>query len=224
MRRVALAAAGLVMFAGPAFAQYYGPRPAVPIGPMPADEVVGIVRAMGLDPVGVPMRAGHVFVQRASDYYGKPLRVIVDAHRAQVVSVEPFGAPGSIYGGPYAATGAPHWRRPHRAAVPMDDEFDSRRSVRRWVRTGRRRTRSRTCSSRRCSSRRCSSRRCSSRSPRRSPPRSRRCARRSRASAPPRRRRRPPDRSSRCRPRRRLKRLPRSPRLQQRRLRNPRPR
>src|SRR3954453_9087460 len=65
MRRVALAAAGLVTLAGPAFAQYYGPRPSVPIGPMPADSVFQMVRQMGLEPVGAPVRSGPVYFQRA---------------------------------------------------------------------------------------------------------------------------------------------------------------
>jgi hypothetical protein len=63
-------------------------------------------------------------VQRAADYYGKPLRVVVDAARAQVVSVEPAGGPPMFHGGPYASTGAPYWRRPYYGAMaPDDDDF-----------------------------------------------------------------------------------------------------
>src|SRR5256885_13697745 len=111
MRRVALAAAGLVMLAGPAFAQYYGPRPSVPIGPMPTESVSQMVRQMGLEPVGAPVRSGPVYFQRAADYYGKPLRVVIDAQRAQVVMVEPVGSPPMMHGGPYASTGGAHRRR-----------------------------------------------------------------------------------------------------------------
>src|SRR4051794_12499050 len=122
MRRVALAAAGLVMLAGPAFAQYYGPRPSVPIGPMPAESVSQMVRQMGLEPVGAPVRSGPVYFQRAADYYGKPLRVVIDAHRAQVLSVEPVGGPPMVHGGPYASTGGPYWRRPYGYPYGMPDD------------------------------------------------------------------------------------------------------
>lgn len=126
MRLVALAVAGLVTIAaGPAFAQYqYAPRPVVPVGPMPPDGVFEMVRAMGLEPVGRPMRNGPFYVQRAADYYGKPLRVVVDASRGQVVSVEPVGGPPALYGGPYASTGGPYWRRPYPAygAMPPDEQ------------------------------------------------------------------------------------------------------
>src|SRR4051794_5779663 len=122
MRRVALAAAGLVTLAGPAFAQYYGPRPSAPIGPMPADSVFQMVRQMGLQPVGAPVRSGPVYFQRAADYYGKPLRVVIDAQRAQVLSVEPAGAPPMFHGGPYASAGAPYWRRPAPYPYGMPDE------------------------------------------------------------------------------------------------------
>ncbi len=121
MRRVAFAAAGLVMLAGPAFAQYYGLRPSVPIGPMPADSVFEMVRGMGLEPMGPPTRYGPYWMQRAADYYGKPLRVTVDAHRAQVVSVEHIAGAPMIHSGSYASTGAPYGRRPHYGAMPDDD-------------------------------------------------------------------------------------------------------
>ena len=110
------------MLAGPAFAQYYGPRPSVPIGPMPADSVFEMVRGMGLEPLGPPMRYGPYWMQRAADYYGKPLRVTVDAHRAQVVSVEHIAGAPMIHSGPYASTGAPYGRRPHYGAIPDPDD------------------------------------------------------------------------------------------------------
>ena len=96
----------------------------VPIGPMPPEGVFEMVRQMGLEPVGPPLRNGPVWVQRAADYYGKPLRVVVDAARAQVVSVEPIGGPPMLHGGPYASTGAPYWRRPYPYGGMMpDDDF-----------------------------------------------------------------------------------------------------
>jgi hypothetical protein len=89
----------------------YGPfgpvmRPAMPIAGMPGNEVIGMVREMGLDPIGPPTRSGNFYIQRAADYYGRPMQVIVDARRAQVVSVEALNAPGSIQGAPYAAANA----------------------------------------------------------------------------------------------------------------------
>jgi hypothetical protein len=124
MKLVALLAAGFVTASAPALAQYYGPRPMVPIGPMPPEGVFEMVRQMGLEPIGPPVRNGPVWVQRAADYYGRPLRVVVDAARAQVVSVEPVGGPPMLHGGPYASTGAPYWRRsyPYGGMMP-DDEF-----------------------------------------------------------------------------------------------------
>ena len=89
MKLVALAAAGFFAASAPASAQYI-PRPMAPIGPLPPESVSEIVRQMGLEPVGAPVRSGPVYFQRAADYYGKPLRVVIDAHRAQVVMVEPW--------------------------------------------------------------------------------------------------------------------------------------
>lgn len=124
MRLVALAVAGLVTMTAPALAQY-APRPMMPIGPMPPEGVFEMVRQMGLQPIGPPLRNGPVYIQRAADYYGKPLRVVVDASRAQVLSVEPIGGPPMFHGGPYASTGAPYWRGPYRpygAMAPDDDD------------------------------------------------------------------------------------------------------
>src|SRR5690242_18359647 len=102
MKFAALVAAGLITLTAPALAQYYVPRPMAPIGPLPPASVSEMVRQMGLTPVGAPVRSGPVYFQRAADYYGKPLRVVIDAQRAQVVSVEPVGGPPMLHGGPYA--------------------------------------------------------------------------------------------------------------------------
>src|SRR3954469_9872789 len=120
MRLVALAAAGLFALSAQASAQYI-PRPMAPIGPLPPASVFEMVRQMGLQPVGAPVRSGPVYFQRAADYYGKPLRVAIDAHRAQVLSVEPVGGP-MIHGRPYASASAPYWRRPARYPYGMPDE------------------------------------------------------------------------------------------------------
>src|SRR5262249_25296510 len=60
--------------------------------------------------------------QRAADYYGRPLRVVIDAHRAQVVMVEPVGGPPMLHGGPYASTGAPYWRRSYAYPYGVPDD------------------------------------------------------------------------------------------------------
>jgi len=72
MKFVALVAAAFVVVSVPASAQYYGPRPMAPIGPLPPQSVSEMVRQMGLEPVGAPVRNGPVYFQRAADYYGKP--------------------------------------------------------------------------------------------------------------------------------------------------------
>src|SRR4051812_41591078 len=112
MKVFALVVAGLLTGTAPALAQY-APRPSVPVGPMPPDGVFRMVRQMGLEPMGPPVRNGAVYVQRAADYYGRPLRVVIDASRAQVVSVDAIGGPPAMHRGPYASTGAPYWRRPY---------------------------------------------------------------------------------------------------------------
>ena len=128
MKRILLAAGLAALSCAPALAQYYGPpvRPAMPLT-MDGRDVPGLVRHMGLDPVGPPQRLGNVYVQRAADYYGKPMRIVVDAQRGQVISVEALAAPGSIHGGPYGyggsyAHGAPYARQ-HYGAMPDDDDF-----------------------------------------------------------------------------------------------------
>ena len=60
MKLVALAAAGFVAASAPASAQYI-PRPMAPIGPLPPESVSEIVRHMGLEPVGAPVRSGPVY-------------------------------------------------------------------------------------------------------------------------------------------------------------------
>jgi hypothetical protein len=121
MKRAVLVAAGFIAVSAPASAQYI-PRPMAPIGPLPPASVSEMVRQMGLQPVGAPVRSGPVYFQRAADYYGKPLRVVIDAHRAQVVSVEPVGGPPMLHRGPYASAGAPYWRRPYAYPYGVPDD------------------------------------------------------------------------------------------------------
>jgi hypothetical protein len=119
MRLVALLAAGFIAASAPASAQYV-PRPMAPIGPSSAQDAAEIVEAMGLRPIGVPVRNGSFYVQSARDDLGRVLRVVVDARRSQVVAVE-SGVPRALYG-PYAGY-APHPRAGAPAPYPME-EFD----------------------------------------------------------------------------------------------------
>ena len=121
--------AALLLAVSPAGAQYI-PRPVMPIGPLPVQDVTEIVEAMGLDPLGPPMRSGPFFVQRATDDFGRVLRVTVDARRSQVIAVEaaPRQPQGmhAPYGGPYRTYArAPYGRYPvYGAIAPDDDDAD----------------------------------------------------------------------------------------------------
>lgn len=108
--RLVVAVAGLMFVAAPASAQYYyGPRPAVPVGPSSAYDAAEIVQAMGLEPMGPASRSGPFFIQNARDDFGRVLRVTVDARRSQVVAVEAGVPPRGVYG-PQA--GYPPYRYP----------------------------------------------------------------------------------------------------------------
>ena len=123
MRRVAFAIASLVAIgATPALAQYAPPRPPVPVGPMAVADVADIVQVMGLDPVGPPVRNGPFYVQRATDDFGRVLRVTVDARRSQVIAIEAAAMARQPLG-VHAGQGA--YRRPYPGyAIAPDDDFD----------------------------------------------------------------------------------------------------
>ena len=121
--RLVVAVAGLLFAAAPASAQYYGPRPAVPIGPPSAYDVAEIVQAMGLDPIGPPARSGAFYVQRARDDFGRVLNVTVDARRSQVIAVEAVGLANAPYRR-YAGYGPYRRAHPGYGALPPDDEVD----------------------------------------------------------------------------------------------------
>ena len=121
--RLVVAVAGLLFAAAPASAQYYGPRPAVPIGPPSAYDVAEIVQAMGLDPIGPPGRSAAFFVQRARDDFGRVLNVTVDARRSQVVAVEAIGAANAPYGR-FAGYGPYRRAYPGYPPFPSDDEIE----------------------------------------------------------------------------------------------------
>jgi hypothetical protein len=121
--RLVVAVAGLLFAAGSASAQYYIPRPAVPIGPPSAYDAAEIVQAMGLHPIGPPGRSGQFFVQRARDDFGRVLNVTVDARRSQVIAIEAIGPAHAPYGR-YAGYGPYRRAYPGYAPLPPDDDAD----------------------------------------------------------------------------------------------------
>lgn len=116
-----------VLAVTPAHAQAGIPQPS-----LPPYEVLTIIRSVGFDPAGQPVLRGGVYVIRAIDFDGIPVRVAVNARSGQIVSVietppvTRFGAPAyenvrrpSLdvpYAGPYRAK--PRRRVATRTPVP----------------------------------------------------------------------------------------------------------
>ena len=92
--------------------------------PMPgfvsAFEIIHTVRSAGFHPLSPPMREGTIYVLRATDYRGIPMRVVLDARTGMIRNATPivasaaYGMPPQAYGprpydaGPYGAPyGAP---------------------------------------------------------------------------------------------------------------------
>jgi hypothetical protein len=61
---------------------------------VPPYEVAAIVRSMGLNPIGPPLRRGRDYVQYAVDRRGEQVRVIIDARFGDVVAVRRLYARG----------------------------------------------------------------------------------------------------------------------------------
>jgi hypothetical protein len=74
---------------------------------VPPHEVRAIVRSMGFDPVGGPLRDGRVYEQRAISPRGERVRVIIDARFGEVLAVRRVGE-----GYPYRGRDYSRWRRP----------------------------------------------------------------------------------------------------------------
>lgn len=137
MRLIASAVAGLVVACagaasaqplwGPDYGRFYGPeraplwqRDRTRSGPIALQQVAYIVESMGLDPVGPPLRTGHLIVQRAADDFGRMMRVTIDTNNGRIVSVAPT-APPPVNGGPYAAY-RPYGPGPYGRPAPIDDD------------------------------------------------------------------------------------------------------
>ena len=144
--RIAVAFAGLIAFAGSAQAgdilvSQVFPRADVIYAPPRHYDIATVVRSIGLEPAGPPVRVGMTIVQRATDLAGTPLRVIVDARSGTVLAIHPVmiepadrmppsdGRP-YVYGAPRPYPGPPAYRGPYGtpygpyAAAPRPYEYD----------------------------------------------------------------------------------------------------
>ena len=82
---------------------------------LPAYEILTTLRAMGLDPVGEPVRRGPYYVLHAYDPRGLEMRVVADAHFGDILSVAPARTLNTAY--------APNYRRGARIIhVPQPGE------------------------------------------------------------------------------------------------------
>lgn len=102
------------------------PQPKPAPGPMPGFvspfEIIGTVRSAGFHPLSPPLREGTIYVLRATDYRGIPMRVVIDARTGAIRNATPLVAPAAYglmappyaarpyavapYGAPYGAPGA----------------------------------------------------------------------------------------------------------------------
>jgi hypothetical protein len=76
------------------------PAPATAQAVLPAYEIVTIIRSMGLDPLGYPVRHGSRYVLRAVDDDGQEVSITVDARQGRVLSVRPLTPVAAPYGPP----------------------------------------------------------------------------------------------------------------------------
>ena len=82
---------------------------------MPAGEILTTVRALSLNPIGEPIRRGPYYVLHAYDPGGVEVRVVVDAHFGDVLSVTPVATALTLY--------APQYQRgPRIIHVPQPGE------------------------------------------------------------------------------------------------------
>ena len=110
-----------------AVATIVGAAPAVAADVVPPHEVFTSVRSMGLHPLSQPALRGEVYVLRATDRYGAPVRVVVEARTGQVISVGPVArAPDHYYEPvprpPAAIPGPRQWSYEPRA-VPAEPRY-----------------------------------------------------------------------------------------------------
>jgi hypothetical protein len=100
----------------------------------PPYEILTIVRSIGLDPLGHPVRRGANYVLRAIDNDDREVRVLVDARTGDIVSVTPIATasrtgPGGLTMGPYQPMAPEGYIQParpvpYRAGPPIAFEDD----------------------------------------------------------------------------------------------------
>ena len=89
---------------------------------LPVSEILNLVRTMGLNPIGDPVRRGPYYVMHAYDPRGVEVRVVADAHFGEVLSVAPVGVVANAY--------APQYRRgPRIIHVPQPGDRNVRASL-----------------------------------------------------------------------------------------------
>jgi hypothetical protein len=106
-----LAAAVLAATLSLVVAGSFKDEPVTAADALPAHEIAATVRAMGLAPIGKPLRRGAYYVLHAYDPRGVEVRVVADAQLGDILSVVPANAPQNAY--------APRYQRgPHIIHVP----------------------------------------------------------------------------------------------------------
>ncbi|MBI4275584.1 MAG: hypothetical protein HY659_12885 [Rhizobiales bacterium] len=96
--------------------------PQAAIDGLPPYEIITIIRSLGFNPIGRPVRQGPAYVLHAVDRYDREIRVVVDARSGRVQSTVPVIPAGAWRQGP----GPGAWRegRPY----SRDPSFDPRDS------------------------------------------------------------------------------------------------
>ncbi len=64
-------------------------EPAIEAGALPASAILATLRSTGLNPIGEPVRRGLNYVMHAYDPRGLEVRVVVDAHFGDILSITP---------------------------------------------------------------------------------------------------------------------------------------
>lgn len=82
--------------------------PAVAAEPAPARQVINATRAIGLSPLGEPVRRGTFYVLHAMDARGAEQRVVVDAEFGDILAITPLrGITAAAYAPPAVQRGGP---------------------------------------------------------------------------------------------------------------------
>ena len=105
---IALAGAGLAGTLTLVGAASTKRAPAVAAEPAPARQVINAARAIGMSPLGEPVRRGTFYVLHAMDPRGAEQRVVVDAEFGDIIAVTPLrGITAAAYAPPPVQRGGP---------------------------------------------------------------------------------------------------------------------